>query len=164
MQWHIQTGLDVYSPQQHRGGLKLNESPNVDSEATTREPACLSIFGRCLWRRSFHHRFVIHQIKCQKTFGDNTWLSRLGPQVCSNRVAEGDYSPPAPTDPYVRALPHTVPQITVSLRVEASSVLCAQEQVDTAEAMYRISARSANGYGCGGQATYAIAAQLADEI
>lgn len=33
-----------------------------------------------------------------------------------DRVASGRYRPGAPTDPYVRALPHTVPQITL-LRV-----------------------------------------------
>lgn len=41
-------------------------------------------------------------------------------QICqpaSDRVAEGDYSPPAPTDPYVRTLAHTVPRIMDSLRV-----------------------------------------------
>ncbi len=36
-----------------------------------------------------------------------------------NRVALGDCSPRAPTDPYVRALAHTVPQITALLREEA---------------------------------------------
>ncbi len=36
--------------------------------------------------------------------------------VQSDRVALGDYSPRAPTDPYVPALEHTVPQITASLR------------------------------------------------
>ncbi len=39
--------------------------------------------------------------------------------VCPNRVALGDCSPRAPTDPYVRALAHTVPQITALLREEA---------------------------------------------
>ena len=33
-----------------------------------------------------------------------------------DRVAPGRYRPRAPTDPYVRTLTHTVPQITVSLR------------------------------------------------
>ena len=33
-----------------------------------------------------------------------------------DRVALGDYSPRAPTDPYVRTLPHTVPQIMAWLR------------------------------------------------
>ena len=32
-----------------------------------------------------------------------------------DRVAPGRYRPGAPTDPYVRTLAHTVPQITVSL-------------------------------------------------
>ncbi len=36
--------------------------------------------------------------------------------VQSDRVALGDYSPRARTDPYVPALEHTVPQITASLR------------------------------------------------
>ena len=36
--------------------------------------------------------------------------------VRADRVALGDYSPRAPTDPYVPALEHTVPQIMASLR------------------------------------------------
>ncbi len=35
----------------------------------------------------------------------------------TDQVAPGRYRPGAPTDPYVRTLTHTVPQITVSLRV-----------------------------------------------
>jgi hypothetical protein len=38
-----------------------------------------------------------------------------------DRVAPGRFRPGAPTDPYVRALAHTVPLIMDSLRVEASS-------------------------------------------
>ena len=38
-------------------------------------------------------------------------------QLTSDRVAVGRYQPTAPTDPYVRALAHTVPQIMASLRV-----------------------------------------------
>ena len=40
------------------------------------------------------------------------------PQMSSpDRVAMGCYQPTAPTDPYVRALAHTVPQFMASLRV-----------------------------------------------
>ena len=35
----------------------------------------------------------------------------------ADRVAMGCYQPTAPTDPYVRALAHTVPQFMASLRV-----------------------------------------------
>ncbi len=42
----------------------------------------------------------------------------------------GDCSPTAPTDPYVPALEHTVPQIMVSLRIEVVSALRGKEQVD----------------------------------
>ncbi len=37
--------------------------------------------------------------------------------VLADRVAMGDCSPMAPTDPYVPALEHTVPRIMDSLRV-----------------------------------------------
>src|SRR6516164_7034747 len=39
------------------------------------------------------------------------------PANTSDRVAPGRYRPGAPTDPYVLALEHTVPQIRDSLRV-----------------------------------------------
>jgi len=38
------------------------------------------------------------------------------PLVLADRVALGDFSPRAPTDPYVPALEHTVPRIMASLR------------------------------------------------
>ena len=41
-------------------------------------------------------------------------IQGLGGSV--DRVAVGRYRPTAPTDPYVRALPHTVPLIMDSLR------------------------------------------------
>ena len=36
-------------------------------------------------------------------------------KLAQGRVAEGNCSPPAPTDPYVRTLAHTVPQNMVLL-------------------------------------------------
>lgn len=48
---------------------------------------------------------------------DNT-IARSGvDELISDRVAVGRYRPTAPTDPYVRTLPHTVPLIMDSLRV-----------------------------------------------
>ena len=44
----------------------------------------------------------------------------------ADRVAPGRYRPGAPTDPYVLALEHTVPQIRDSLRDNRASALCAQ--------------------------------------
>ena len=43
----------------------------------------------------------------------------LGPtpeRTSPDRMAVGRYQPTAPTDPYVRTLAHTVPQIMASLR------------------------------------------------
>ena len=45
-----------------------------------------------------------------------------GPQVFLNRVAEGDFSPPAPTDPCVQTLPHTAPRNFGSLRVPVIAI------------------------------------------
>ena len=44
-------------------------------------------------------------------------LSQVAWRNLSVRVARGGYPPRAPTDPYVHALVHTVPQIMVSLHV-----------------------------------------------
>src|SRR6516162_3164514 len=44
--------------------------------------------------------------------------------AASDRVAPGRYLPGAPTDPYMLALEHTVPQITGSLRVDRASASC----------------------------------------
>ncbi|WP_146453138.1 hypothetical protein, partial [Bythopirellula polymerisocia] len=53
-------------------------------------------------------------------FTDGSLPIRFGAE---DQVALGDYSPRAPTDPYVPALEHTVPQIMVSLRDEAANEL-----------------------------------------
>ena len=50
--------------------------------------------------------------------------SRTMTPVTGDRVAPGRYLPGAPTDPYVLALEHTVPQITGSLRVDRASASC----------------------------------------
>ena len=52
----------------------------------------------------------------QMTSDGKTDATSAALQLSEDRVALGDYSPRAPTDPYVRTLPHTVPQIMASLR------------------------------------------------
>ena len=53
-------------------------------------------------------------------------------ETAEDRVAEGNCSPPAPTDPYVPSLEHTVPQIMVSLREHRSNDKCGREPADIA--------------------------------
>jgi hypothetical protein len=68
-----------------------------------------------------------------------------------DQVALGDFSPRAPTDPYVPALEHTVPQVMVSLReVEAWNELRVREQAGSDGAMRRISPSASSGRCCGG--------------
>ena len=51
-----------------------------------------------------------------------------GGSAASDRVALGRCRPRAPTDPYVRALAHTVPLIMVSRRAGDSNGRCEREQ------------------------------------
>jgi hypothetical protein len=55
-------------------------------------------------------------------------LRVLSDEMTSDRVALGDCSPRAPTDPYVRTLAHTVPLIMASLRAGDSNGQCELEQ------------------------------------
>ena len=72
------------------------------------------------------------------------------PLVNPGQVALGDCSPRAPTDPYVPALEHTVPQIMVSLReVEAWIALHEREQAGNGGAKHRISPSASSGCCCG---------------
>ena len=72
-------------------------------------------------------------------------------ELAEDQVALGDYSPRAPTGPYVPALEHTVPQIMVSLReVEAWNELRVRERADNDGVMHRISASASSGCCCGG--------------
>ena len=84
-------------------------------------------------------------------------LQRL---AAADQVALGDCSPRAPTDPYVRTLPHTVPQIMGSLHDEAGSALRGQEPKGDGEARRRISPSASSGCCCGDSATYAIDSRL----
>ena len=52
-----------------------------------------------------------------------------------DRVASGRCRPEAPTDPYLLALEHTVPQIMVSLLYGKPNVQCARGQVENAGAV-----------------------------
>jgi len=70
-------------------------------------------------------------------------------QAAEDRVALGDCSPRAPTDPYVRALPHTVPRIMGSLHDEAGSALREREQAGSGVAERRISPSASSGCCCG---------------
>ena len=62
----------------------------------------------------------------------------------------GDCSPTAPTDPYVPALEHTVPQITVSLRDEAENGLRALGPMGIVARDRGTSPTSSCECGCGG--------------
>ncbi len=63
-------------------------------------------------------------MNCEHTMGWLKMRARIPPrrlddstsQLAADRVALGDCPPRAPTDPYVPALEHTVPQIMDSLR------------------------------------------------
>jgi hypothetical protein len=77
-------------------------------------------------------------------------------EVIQNRVAVGDYSPTAPTDPYVRHITHTVPQIMALLRLEAENAWHEPEQAGNAGANNRISSSASSGGRCGDQAAYTI--------
>ncbi len=74
----------------------------------------------------------------------------------SDRVALGRCRPRAPTDPYVLALEHTVPQIMVSLRVRRLNERCAREPAGIAGGDAGTRSMSSNARGCGDQATSAI--------
>jgi len=77
--------------------------------------------------------------------------SQRNQQVSEDQVALGDRSPRAPTDPYVPALEHTVPQIMVSLReLEVWNELRVREEAGSDGAMRRISASASSGCCCGG--------------
>ena len=67
----------------------------------------------------------------------------------SGQVAVGDYSPTAPTDPYVRTLAHTVPQIMALLRIEAENASREPEQAGNGEAKNRISSSASSDGRCG---------------
>ena len=67
-----------------------------------------------------------------------------------DRVALGRYQPRAPTDPYVPALEHTVPQITVSLRNEAENGLRALGPMGIVARDRETSPTSSCECGCGG--------------
>ena len=73
-------------------------------------------------------------------------LRRFGRE---NRVALGDCSPRAPTDPYVRTLAHTVPQIMALLRIEAENASREPEQAGNGEAKNRISSSASSDGRCG---------------
>ncbi len=80
---------------------------------------------------------------------EKTAASSAPRELAEDQVALGDYSPRAPTDPYVPALEHTVPQIMVSLRKEeAWSELREQEQAGNDGARHRISASASSGCCC----------------
>ena len=66
-----------------------------------------------------------------------------------DQVALGDCSPRAPTDPYVRTLPHTVPQIMGSLRDEVPNASRERVPMGSDEVMHRISPSASSGCCCG---------------
>ena len=63
-------------------------------------------------------------ITVSQSFSVGPVTSNGGSLSSTDRVAPGRYLPGAPTDPYVLALEHTVPQITGSLRVDRASASC----------------------------------------
>jgi hypothetical protein len=66
------------------------------------------------------------------------------------RVALGRYRPRAPTDPYVRALAHTVPRITDSLRDRRLNERCARGPADSAGQDVQTRSTSSSVRDCGG--------------
>src|SRR5262245_13943028 len=80
-------------------------------------------------------------------------------QSAPDRVASGRYRPEAPTDPYVLALEHTVPQLTGSLHVCKPNVRCARQPAGSAGAGDGNGPSSSTACGCGGRATSASGAE-----
>src|ERR1700722_7009776 len=78
----------------------------------------------------------------------------------ADRVALGRCRPRAPTDPYVPALGHTVPQIMGSLRVCKPNARCARLSAGNAGACGGNRSSSLSDCGCGEKATSASDAQL----
>src|SRR5262245_60375214 len=81
-------------------------------------------------------------------------------QPTPDRVALGRYQPRAPTDPYVLALEHTVPQIMDSLRACKWNARCAREPAGSAGAGCENEPSPSCGHGCGDIATSASGARL----
>src|SRR5262245_11291844 len=81
-------------------------------------------------------------------------------QPTPDRVALGRYRPRAPTDPYVLALEHTVPQIMDSLRACKLNARCAREPADSAGACGGNGSSPSCDCGCGDKATSASDARL----
>ena len=80
------------------------------------------------------------------------WPPAIDPRQLGNdkgRVAVGRYRPTAPTDPYVRTLPHTVHQIMASLRERKLNVKCERAPAGIAGADDETSAKSSFADGCG---------------
>jgi hypothetical protein len=72
-------------------------------------------------------------------------------------VALGRYRPRAPTDLYVRALAHTVPRITDSLRDRRLNERCARRPADSAGQDVQTRSTSSSVRDCGGLAICASA-------
>src|SRR5262249_8236023 len=77
----------------------------------------------------------------------------------SDRVASGRCRPEAPTDPYVLAFEHTVPQIRDSLRTCKPNARSARRPADNAGAGGGDGPSSSTARGCGGNATSASDAE-----
>ena len=100
--------------------------------------------GDCVAYRSSHPPHCANCVRTKRPVS----RTRIA-EMTKDRVAPGRYRPGAPTDPFVRALAHTVPLIMDSLRVEESIGLCEREQVGNCGEWHRISPRSSSGGCCG---------------
>ena len=88
------------------------------------------------------HINVMINLFVRGTSTNHLVLSSQSAFITHDRVALGRYRPRAPTDPYVRTLPHTVHQIMVSLRVRKLIAKCEVVPTDIVGADDETSAKS----------------------
>jgi hypothetical protein len=95
------------------GGAPLSSKTDVAVTTEVYRPTAIRGFSN--WPKLDNPRLISLEAKSQRCLlGDHTSFSSAKSPAASGRVALGDYSPRAPTDPDVPALEHPVPRPTDS--------------------------------------------------